>query len=276
MSLSLRPVENLGVRWFAVGHFDRWRQVLAVASSRNGGVSLTGKATLNLSYAVGDTPERVAENRRRLAEALSIDGQRVVCAAQVHGAKATVVDETNGGAGFLTSTTAIPDVDALATDQTDLFLWLGFADCVPIVIYDPERPAIGVAHAGWRGTLREVSRSLVTTMQAAFQSRPAALWAALGPAIGPCCYEVGKDVEAAFRDNWGNTPDDLFHHFGARRHLNLWEANRHSLEAAGVPPSHISISGACTSCQPSDFFSHRAQRGQAGRFAVIVGLREGE
>ncbi|HVB97182.1 MAG TPA: peptidoglycan editing factor PgeF [Chloroflexota bacterium] len=276
MSESLRPVECQGVRWFEFGHFDRWRQVLAVVSSRGHGVSHAGKATLNLSYAVGDAPERVAENRRRLIEALGIQATRIVCAAQVHGAETALVDEASAGAGFLTSTTAIPLVDALATDRPNLFLWLGFADCVPIVIFDPERPAIGIAHAGWRGTLLDVSRSLVTTMQAAFGSRPAALWAAIGPAIGPCCYEVGRDVETAFRDRWGNTTDEIFHDLGSGRHLNLWKANRLSLEAAGVLPGHISLSRACTSCQNEDFFSHRAQHGEAGRFAVIVGLREGE
>jgi YfiH family protein len=275
MNEALRTSEHHGVRWFTFRCFDPWQPVMAVVSSRHGGVSSDGKATLNLSYAVGDVPERVTENRRRLVEAIGINGTPVICAAQVHGCNVAVVDESAAGAGFSGPMSAIQTVDALVTDRPNLALWLGFADCVPIVVYDPDRPAIGIAHAGWRGTLLEVSRCLIETMQAAFGSRPAALRVAIGPSIGPCCYEVGPDVEAAFRDRWRALSVPIFRHAGDHRHLNLWEANRRSLLAAGVPAEQIALTNTCTACEVGDFFSHRAQRGQAGRFAVIVGLREG-
>jgi len=238
--------------------------VVAAFSTRHGGVSTDGLASLNLSYRLSDDPDRVAKNRRRLFQALDLGQRPVVAAGQVHGGQVAVVGNANGPS-------VVPDVDGLITTAGDVALMLLFADCVPILAYDPERRAVGAGHAGWRGTLAGIAGELVAAMQRELGSRPRDLRVAIGPSIGACCYVVGGAVAEAFRQRWPDVaaylrPD------GAAWRLDLWEANRRQLLAAEVPSGQISPAGICTSCRVDEFFSHRAQGGQAGRFGAIIAL----
>jgi len=267
--------ERHGIIWYAFESLGQPGEVVAVVSTRHGGVSAGSLGSLNLSYAIGDDPERVRENRRRFAGAIGVEPSAVVCAAQVHGNRVASVDENSAGAGFDDRETAVPDVDGLVTDRPGLALWLGFADCVPILAYDPARPAVGIAHAGWRGTLAGVATELVSTMVRRFGTQPADLRVAIGPSIGPCCYTVGSDLVATF-DRGCDASEDLFS-IGAdgRQRLDLWEANRRLLLRAGVAAERISSTDLCTACRASEFFSHRAQNGRAGRIAAVIALRNG-
>jgi YfiH family protein len=155
-------------------------------------------------------------------------------------------------------------------------LSLRFADCTPIIVYDPAHHALGVAHAGWRGTVSKIAVALVEAMSDAFGSEPAALIAGIGPSIGPCCYEVGEEVIAAARtafereverrDGW-----PLLFSDGAATYLDLWSANRVLLEWTGV--RQIETARLCTACHRQRFFSHRAEAGKTGRFAMVAALR---
>lgn len=224
-------------------------------STRVGGVSSGRCESLNVSYNVGDTTENVDENLRRIASALGTRRDKLYSAYQVHGRDVTVVDAESPPR---------PKCDVLITQSSARMLMLRFADCTPVLIADPKRRAVAAVHAGWRGSAVRAAGAPVEALAAAFGSRPTDLVAGIGPAIGPCCYTVGRDVEEAFKDRpW------LFEH----GKLDLWSANKEALVEAGMPPEQIELSRICTQCESGRFFSHRANAGQpAGRFAAVIGL----
>jgi YfiH family protein len=229
-------------------------------SGRAGGVSEGDWASLNVSYTVGDETERVEENLCRLTAAVGHTSDDLFPAYQVHGTTTIVVES---------DAEPRPHADALVTRQPGRVLMLRYADCVPVLLADSRGKAVGVAHAGWRGTAAGVVKSAVAAMSAAFGCPPGDLVAAIGPSIGPCCYEVGDDVVGAFTDRaWALRARE-----GHRPHLDLWELNRRALLDAGVPAHQINLAAVCTQCHQDEFFSYRAARGgPSGRFAEIVAL----
>lgn len=224
-------------------------------STRAGGISEGRCESLNVSYSVGDATENVDENLRRIAEAVGATRENLFAAYQVHGRTVTVVESDSEPR---------PKCDVLVTSSPSKTLMLRYADCTPVLLADTRRSAVGVVHAGWRGSAVRAASAAVEAMAEAFGSRPGDLVAGIGPAIGPCCYVVGDDVVKAFADR-----SALFHEC----RLDLWEANRQALMAAGVPDENIEVAGICTQCNADDYFSHRANGGQpAGRFAGVIRL----
>jgi len=221
-------------------------------STRLGGVSEHEFASLNLSEASGDEPERVLENRARLCRALEIDPDRSTIARQQHGAVARLAEPV----GLLSTKAEFPECDALWSEQPGLGMMLTTADCLPIAIAraEGERPGLALVHAGWRGLLEGVIES---TARALGRGRTKA---ALGPAIGPCCFEVSEEVAASFRRRFGRQVVN-------GRKVNLWLAAERALAAAGCSGAErIEL---CTSCHPELFFSHRRDEGKTGRQGVI-------
>jgi YfiH family protein len=159
--------------------------------------------------------------------------------------------------------------DAVATDEPGIALEIRVADCVPLFAIDPVRRIVALAHAGWRGTLAGVGARLVETLAARFGSRPSDLRTWIGPCIGPECYEVGADVAASFRQEFGDAV------FPSERHLNLRAANRAALVRAGAAPANVETIDLCTSCRPDLFHSHRASGGRPGRNIALLGIRAG-
>lgn len=260
--------ERGGLAWLGFPALES--TAIAAVSTRHGGVSRDGCATLNLSYTVDDLPANVRENRARFFQAAGLHPDRIVSVPQVHGTRVVYATEANAGEQPLEP---LGDADGLITDRPGLGLFLRFADCVPILAVDPARRVVGVAHGGWRGTVGGVAVALVRALGERFGSAPADLRVAIGPSIGPCCYVVGPELRAAFADRWG-TDGPLGYESDGRWHLDLWEANRSQLRGTGVPDEQIVMPDICTACQVHDFFSHRAQGGQAGRFGAVVALRE--
>jgi len=232
-------------------------------TTRLGGDSAPPFATLNLGRAVGDRPEHVAANRRRVLEALGRDPDGHVEAAQVHGRSVAVVDAGHRG-------TKVAGADALVTSDPAVTLAIHVADCVPLLFWDPPRGIVGAAHAGWRGTAAGVGRAVVETMQRIFGTDPGDLRAALGPAIGPDHYEVDWPVADAFA-HWPWASEVLRPGRPGHWWLDLVEANRRALVAVGVPPGQIWASGLCTVCRPDLFFSYRREA-TTGRMGALVGL----
>jgi YfiH family protein len=149
---------------------------------------------------------------------------------------------------------------------------LRFADCTPVWFYDPIQRAIGLAHAGWRGTVAGIVRETVAKMRTAFGCHPGDLIVGIGPAIGPCCYEVGPDVARAVARSFPADAPWLLEPRSANRwHLNLWLANELQLQQAGV--RHIHVAEICTACNTGEWFSHRAERGRTGRFGALIGMK---
>jgi YfiH family protein len=229
--------------------------VVHAVTTRAGGVSEGRCASLNVSYSVGDEASNVDENLQRAAETVGSRREDLFAAYQVHGREVTLVEA---------QTEPRPKCDVLISRTPDKTLMLRYADCTPVLLADPRTRAVAVVHAGWRGSAVRAAAAAVEALGSAFGARPDDIVAGVGPAIGPCCYEVGGDVFEAF----GDRP-----HLFADRKLDLWEANRQALVDAGVPAANIEVAAICTRCESERFFSHRANGGQpAGRFAALIRL----
>lgn len=240
-------------------------------STRRGGISESPKDTLNLGFHVDDNPKCVLENRHRLLSALELDLKSAVCAEQVHGNKVALVTASDASRGAEEFSNSMPGFDALITNSPNITLMLFFADCVPVFILDPVNKAIGLAHAGWKGTALRIGAETVRAMQESFGTDPANCIAAIGPAIGRCCYDVSPDVESKVCKASG---DDrvIARACSEVGRVDLKLANWFILANSGIPEKNISISNLCTSCQAEDFFSYRRD-GATGRMAAVLALR---
>ncbi len=238
--------------------------------TRIGGVSPAPFATLNASLSVGDDPVHVVTNRARLCQTLNLDPRAAVMGQLVHGTRVTIVTEEHRGRGAV-DRDGLPATDVLITNRPGVPLLMTFADCVPILLYDPVRRAIGLAHGGWKGTLHGVARSAVRALQEAYGCRPADVIAAVGPAVGPCCYQVRDDVWRLGQETFPASDAVFRPQADGTWHLDLWETTRHWLATAGV--GHILAADWCTACHTGEFFSHRGEQGRTGRFGVVMALQ---
>ncbi len=236
--------------------------------TRRGGVSPAPWASLNMGSTVGDDWGRVQFNIRRAFTALGLSVATRFDAWLVHGREAVVATAPRR----VDSPQPPPKADIILTANPNVTLVMRFADCVPILLYDPRRAAIAIAHAGWKGTVIGTAAAAVEAMQQAFGSRPADLLAAIGPAIGPDHYEIGPEVAAQVRQAFPDEAERLLPRHGQRHHLDLWEANRLHLLRAGVLPQHLEVSRVCTACHLEDWYSHRAEHGRTGRFGALIAL----
>lgn len=236
--------------------------IRAVLSTRHGGVSEGGFASLNLGYHVGDDPARVSENRLRLASAAGYDAAALVCGRQVHGTALAWVGEEMRGRGAFAWDDALPDTDGLLTDVPGLPLAILVADCAPVLIADPVGRRLAVVHAGWRGAVGRIASSAARELVAA-GSRAGDLRAVIGPTLCPACFEIGPEV-AALASPFG---DVVVTGYG-KPHLDVIALLRADLAAAGV--QDVAAHPACTRCEAETFFSHRASGGTAGRFALVA------
>lgn len=231
--------------------------------TRRGGVSQGPFATLNVGNSVGDDEAAVAENHRRVYAHLGLAASQVVSPWQVHSNRVAIVSGHDAGQ-------VLPNTDGLVTATPGVALLLRFADCQPILLYDPEHHALALIHAGWRGVAQGIALRAIEALRAAFGSRPQALVAGLGPAIGPCCYTVGDEVAAAMGyalPDWSK----VMHAYGTDHwRFDLEAANAQQLDAAGV--QNVERAALCTSCHSDEFYSHRGNNGQTGRFAVVAFL----
>ena len=264
--------------------------VEAIVTTRHGGVSAGGYATLNLSFAVGDEAANVRENRRRAAAALGADPADFVFATQVHGRRAEVVSAADRGRGTLAAGDAAGPADALVTATPGTVLAILVADCVPIVLYDPAAHVLACVHAGWRGTVARTAQAALAAM-CSLGTRPDDVISGIGPSVAAGSYQVGEEVAAAARDAFGEkaagaAQDDSGQQAQAllcpaptggpgQWLFDLPAANRHILRAAGVPDGQIHVAATPTGPDPGLFFSHRAER-PCGRFALAARLEPRE
>lgn len=212
---------------------------------------------------MGDQPERVRTNLSRSLTAVDRSTASLAQVWQVHSADIVRADSPNGAGSPVKA-------DGIITARPGVSLLMRFADCVPILVFDPIRIAIGVAHAGWLGTVRGVSLQLVRSMVREFGSRPEHLIAGLGPSIGPDHYPIGKEVAAQVEAAFGARSPQLLLPRDGQVVFDLWAANRWQLESAGI--RSVEIAGICTACNLEDWYSHRGERGQTGRFGAVIAL----
>ena len=255
-------------------------------STRLGGLSeLDGQKVLNLSFTEWDAKKAVEKNRRLLQAAVDAKEFKLVAMKQIHSALihpfASVLAQPCKG-------------DASTTKQPGLLLGVQTADCVPILLVDPKKRVVAAIHAGWRGTLARITQKTVGRMQYQFGCRAADLLAAIGPSIGPCCYEVGAEFVTKFTAQFPDAPD----YFDEARtgdepnplqwlnmkppghqpppknvHLDLRKANHSQLAAAGLRAKNIFISELCTACRNDLFFSYRKEGPVSGRMLSVIGVR---
>jgi len=257
--------------------------------TRRGGFSAPPYDGLNLSITTGDDPASVRRNREAVAAAL---GLPLLSARPVHGADVVVIDADFAGGRLRAGEDGAAQVerlrerlrhihaDAMLTDVPGLALSWAYGDCAPILLADPRSGAVGLVHAGWRGAAGAVVVRAVEAMSARFGARPGDLRAAVGPAIGACCYAVNDAVRAAFAAHAVAATTACFveradgEAGGARLSLDVAATSERQLLAAGVPAANIETSGYCTGCSPDLFYSNRRGPRHGGRFGVAIGLRE--
>lgn len=232
--------------------------------TRKGGVSPAPWASLNLGGTVGDTRVNVIENRLRLFNTLNRKVESLFDVWQVHGTKIICSDAPRP------LDAPHQEADAILTDQPDITLFMRFADCVPIFLYDPTRKVIGIVHAGWMGTVNKIVSAAIDAMAQHYGSEPVNVMAGIGPSIGPDHYKVGDEVIKQVRQTFRTDANGLLIAMEDGIHLDLWEANRILLQRSGV--RRIQIAGICTHCHTEDWYSHRAEHGKTGRFGAILAL----
>jgi YfiH family protein len=256
-------------------------------STRGGGVSeLDGQKVLNLSFMEWDTKEHVAENRRLFQAAIGAKDFALAAMKQFH---SDLIQR------FSERPSQPSKGDASITNEAGVLLAIQTADCVPILLVDPKKRAVAAVHAGWRGTLARVTQKVVGRMHLEFGSKPANLLAAIGPSIGPCCYEVGAEFVSKFSAQFADAAD----YFDEARsgeepnplewlnmsppghqpppknvHLDLSKANRSQLLAAGLRAQNIFASNLCTGCRTDLFFSYRKEGALSGRLLSVIGVRK--
>ena len=266
-------------------------------STRIGGLSCVYSAEgvageLNLGFTAADNRETVASNRRLLVQAVTGSPETpLITLRQIHSTDVILARSSD------VNWSAPCEGDGLITHEPGLLLGVQTADCIPVLVADPSRRVVAAFHAGWRGTVNRIVESGVARMQREFGSRPEDLIAAIGPGIGPCCYAVGEEVLSSFESQFAYAHDLIREVYdsdpvrtrypmlfltqrapghspiGPSLHLDLVEANRRQLLAAGLKPRSIQSVGGCTNCQPELFFSHRASKGHAGRMLSVIGIR---
>ena len=244
-------------------------------STKEGGVSENEFSSLNLALHVNDEIEHVIENRQRLAKALNFPFDAWTSAEQVHGNRIVIVEENERGKGRLARVDAIQDTDGIVTNKTDVLLTSFYADCVPLYFLDPVNKVIGLAHAGWKGTVLKISEKMIETFVHKFNSRVENIKVAIGPAIDQCCYEVDDKVISQIRDSIKEVPEDSVLAKGNGHYdLDLKKINKQILLNAGILAKNIEFSLWCTSCSVELFYSHRRDKGKTGRMASWIGFRK--
>jgi YfiH family protein len=251
------------IRFYTFDSFDDAGVTHAIFT-RQGGVSPKPWDSLNLGGTGGDDPARVVKNRLLIFQTIDRNPETIYDVWQVHSAEVARADAPRKP--------QVPhqQADAIITTKPDVTLMMRFADCVPILLYDPVQHAAGLVHSGWPGTVKRVAQSAVEAMNKAYGTRPNDLLAGIGPAIGPDHYQIGPDVEEQVRRVFGSETSVLLQAANGGVQFDLWAANRLILEECGV--QHVEMAGLCTVCHREDWYSHRGDKGRTGRFAVLMAI----
>ncbi len=271
---SVITVEN-GVYSIKFREFMKYESdILHGFSTRLGGVSKGHYSTMNLGFTRGDNPEDVIENHKRFARSIGYDYNRIVMSHQTHTVNVHVCTEEDAGKGVIRPTDIL-DTDGLITNVKNLPLMSLVADCVPIMLYDPVKKVIGIAHSGWKGTAGKIAKNVVIKMNETFSSEPYDIKAVICPSICRECYEVGEEIIEEFISAFEpRYYDALFYrNENDRFQLDLHEACRIALMEAGLKKDNIILSGICTGENSERMFSHRKTAFNRGNLAAVIMLR---
>lgn len=242
-------------------------------STRLGGVSVGEFTSMNMAFNRGDNPESVTENYKRICKSAGFDFDSLTASAQDHNTFVRAVTSENKGIGIY-KPRDLQSVDALITNEKGVTLVTYYADCTPLFFVDTKQKAIGLAHAGWRGTVGRIGEKVVKKMTELYGTNPADIVAAIGPAISVCCYEVDKPCA----DNFYALSDldssrFVFPKENGKYMIDLLETNRQILVAAGVKNENITVSDVCTNCNSELLWSHRATKGKRGTMSAFMCIK---
>jgi len=265
---KLNDIQNF--KYITFPSFERYDNLIHCFTTRKGGVSQGSFESMNIGFSTGDREENVRRNIEIMAKKLNINVDDIVETDQTHTDIIKYVTEEHKGRAFGES--AFTGVDGLYTDKRNVALMTFHADCTPVFFYDPAKEVIGLAHAGWRGTLQNIAGKMVKEFINDFNSDPKDIITAIGPSLGSCCFEVDKDVADLFLSK--NEHYKVFmENKGHKYYFNLWEINKYSLMKEGIKEENIEISGLCTKCNNDLFFSHRGQGGKRGLLAGVLMMK---
>lgn len=251
---------------------DRLRGHASIRHGISGRIPGIEPAEGNVGYSAPRDTDAAWHERQHWAQAAGVDPLALSSALQVHGAEVIAVGIDRRGVGGPLGSGSLGKADGLITAVPGVAVMTLHADCLPIILADPEIPAVGVVHAGWRGTVADVAGATVRAMETELGADPGRIVALLGPGIRACCYEVGAEVIDAWRSAAAESADGAIKQGARKQHFDLAVANSVLLERAGISTAAIDNQALCTQCNGNRWFSHRAQGALTGRFAAMAGI----
>ena len=254
-----------GITQYSFTSFNS-REVGHAFFARSGGISPHPWDSLNQGGTVGDERKNVIENRKRAFLSIDRPVESIFDVWQVHSAdvictespRPLEADHTKG--------------DAILTNNPGVTLFMRFADCVPIMVYEPKKHVVGIIHAGWQGTVKKVVSATIKKMIEKYNCEPQNIIAGIGPSIGVCHYQVGEEVIIEVDKTFGSLSEKIIEIRDSKTYLNLWKANEILLKESGI--ANIEIAGMCTACNKDIWFSHRGESGKTGRFGAALFLKK--
>ncbi len=267
--MAVTRFESMGVPYYAAEELKSMPGIVHGFSTRIGGVSEGIFDSLNLGISRGDNPDCVRENYRRFSESIQACGNRYVTGRQVHGTNVHVV--TCADVKKDVTQKAAFEADGLVTDIPGIILVVFSADCIPVLLYDPDRKVIAALHAGWRGTAGGIVTKAVDRMRQVYGCHPESIRAIVGPGIGPCCFETHEDVPNAMMTAVSSLAIPYIKVGGnGKFSVDLKGINAARLLRSGLIPENIVVSEQCTACQQEEYWSHRRQGKERGSMAAMI------
>jgi polyphenol oxidase len=266
-------ISKLNLKFAQFSSLSGFPELFHSVTTRAGGVSPEPFSSLNLGNNTGDSEAHVLANYELLSRALGFDLQTVVSSHQVHGTEIAVINKAPARTKPFPAAHLLDGYDGFITALPNIPLLVRIADCVPVILYEPDCKVLAVIHAGWKGTVGGISAKAAALMAHHYQCDMKKIRAGIGPSIGPCCYEVRQDVAQCFRNIMGTKRFLMAEADKNLFSLDLQEANKMQLIESGLSPDHIELSWLCTACNSNLFFSHRGEKRKTGRFTLVAGLR---
>lgn len=264
--------EDKELVYYTIESFEKTDLVNHGFSTRLGGVSDGDLDSLNLGVKKKDKKENILNNYKIFTKSLGIDIEDLVLTDQVHKENVLEVDEEDRGKG-LSRESNLKEVDGFITNKKNVALVTFYADCVPLFFLDPVNKAIGLSHAGWKGTVKRIGQKTLNKMIETYGTDPKDILIGIGPSIGECCFEVGKEVIEIIKENFEDAESYFYEKDNGKFMLDLWAINKDQFLEMGVLESNITVSNICTKCNKNTFFSHRGDNGKTGSLAAIMELK---
>ncbi|MBF8982229.1 peptidoglycan editing factor PgeF [Lutibacter sp. B2] len=269
-SFKIQKGEN-GVVYYSIPTFDKTNLVKTCFTTKIGGVSKGNYSSLNLGIKTDDKKENIIDNFKNVCEATNISIQNLVLSDQVHKDNIRILTKEDRGKGVLYDSDIL-EVDGFITNEKNVALVNVYADCVSIFLLDRKQKVISLVHSGWKGTVKKIVSKALVMMKEHFGTNPKDCLAAIGPSIGPCCYEVDGKVIDQFKETFEDISDFTLLKDDGKYMLDLWKVNKMILVENGILESNISMSNICTMCNSEKLFSYRKDKGTTGRMVGIIQL----